>query len=414
MNSIFKIKFRVIGAIASLLFIGIADNCSMNTKVKNMIFNFPKLTGQYNVGETKRYIIDQNRKEPHNLSASRELMVYFWYPVDKLQNADKKPNLYCAEDIEKNKQAFKQLGFADAEIKSLDYVYTSVSPEARPLYSNAPYPVVFFSHGYLGCGPRLYTAFCEELASHGYIVASIAHTYYAQSVTFPDGHVIEAASEKFKQTEPSKEDQELWITDVHLALNALKEFNTDKNDMLFGLFNFNKIGMLGHSFGGSTAFYLCLQDPNFKAGIDLDNLLLDDVDINDLRKPFLFILSESLVNEFKSTDEEIKKKYSENFAKTFSLDIEKAHKIIMKSHNKMKNNFQKLIKSKELQYIVIPGIEHSGFSDLLILKEMAIHKKNKQLLDLDSITGPAEGFETISNINEHIVKFFDKNLKYGS
>lgn len=377
-----------------------------------MIFNFPKLTCQYNVGETKRYIIDQNRKEAHDLSASRELMVYFWYPSDKLQNSDKNSlNLYCAEDIEKNKQVFKQLGFTEAEINLLEHVYTYALPEAIPLYSNGPYPIVFFSHGYLGCGPRLYTAFCQELASHGYIVISIAHTYYAQSVTFPDGRVIEAASEKFKQIEPSKEDQELWIADVHTALNALKKFSIDKNDMFFDLCNFNKIGMFGHSFGGSTAFYLCLQDPNFKVGIDLDNLLLDDVDITDLHKPFLFILSESLVDELKLNDEEIKKKYSENLAQTFSMTVEEANEIIMKSHNRMKDNFRKLTQSKELRYIVIPGIEHMGFSDLLILKEMSIHKQNKQLIDLESIAGQVEGFSIMREINEYIVGFFDKNLK---
>jgi hypothetical protein len=55
--------------------------------------------------------------------------------------------------------------------------------------SRTPFPVVTFSHG-LGSSGFQYTVLIEYLVSHGYVVASIEHTYTAKAIWFPDGRVI--------------------------------------------------------------------------------------------------------------------------------------------------------------------------------------------------------------------------------
>jgi hypothetical protein len=55
--------------------------------------------------------------------------------------------------------------------------------------SRTPFPVVTFSHG-LGSTGFQYTVLIEYLVSHGYVVASIEHTYTAKAIWFPDGRVI--------------------------------------------------------------------------------------------------------------------------------------------------------------------------------------------------------------------------------
>ncbi len=65
-----------------------------------------------------------------------------------------------------------------------------ISPHAidrAPIASSpTPFPVTTFSHGLGGSGFE-YTLLIEDLVSHGYVVASIEHTYMAKAIWFPDG-----------------------------------------------------------------------------------------------------------------------------------------------------------------------------------------------------------------------------------
>ena len=51
------------------------------------------------------------------------------------------------------------------------------------------HPVVVFTHGYTGTFTD-YTYIFEDLASRGYVVASVDHTYEATAVAFPDGRFV--------------------------------------------------------------------------------------------------------------------------------------------------------------------------------------------------------------------------------
>nr|WP_275100745.1 dienelactone hydrolase family protein [Paenibacillus dendritiformis] len=84
-----------------------------------------------------------------------------------------------------------------------------------------------------------------------------------------------------------------------------------KNDL-------NRIGMMGHSFGGATAFEAIYANPRVKAGINMDGALYDVEDKGTLPKPFLFMEAEDFmarkrqieqINEKTITDEELSKMY---------------------------------------------------------------------------------------------------------
>lgn len=366
-------------------------------KDKKMVFEFPKLKGEYGVGVTGRHIIDQNRKESHNPDLQRELMVQFWYPSQVDKNS---LTIYRKDEIEETKAGLKHAGYPEKDVENLDKIYSHAISNAPVNKQNAPYPIILISHGYLGCGPQVYTAFCEELASHGYIVASIAHTYFAPSVKFPDGRDIRTALEKYTQKKIPAQDLNFWVEDVKCVLDSLAEINKNKNDQFYQNFDMSKVGMIGHSFGGVTAFELCLNDPRVKAGINLDGFIAGDTQANDLKKPFLFMLAQGSIDHGESmTDEEVVQRYG--------VDIEQ--------QRENRKNFEKISKNlKEtdlIKRVIIKDIQHMGFSDNLILKELPLYKNNKNLCDLDAIVGVAEGYKTINLINEHIVNFFSKYLK---
>ena len=66
-------------------------------------------------------------------------------------------------------------------------VKTHAILDAPPAEGQAP--VLIFSHGYTGYIAQN-TPQVEELASRGYVVASIGHTGEAAAVPFPDGRII--------------------------------------------------------------------------------------------------------------------------------------------------------------------------------------------------------------------------------
>ena len=52
------------------------------------------------------------------------------------------------------------------------------------------YPVLFFSPS--GFPPLMWAAIAEELASHGYVVVGVNHTYETLVTVFTDGRVVQA------------------------------------------------------------------------------------------------------------------------------------------------------------------------------------------------------------------------------
>lgn len=373
-----------------------------------MIFEFPPLKGEYGVGTTTRYLIDAARQEPHNPSANRELMIHLWYPA----NADKHSlELYCKDEIEINKIAFLKKGYPEKNINELDSIYTHAVPNAEPLKKDVPFPVVLFSHGYLGTKPVEYTAFCEELASHGYIVVGIAHTYFASSVLFPDGRQITTPREKYmQQNKPDFEkDQELWIADAQFVIDQLTKINANSKDQFFNLFDLDKIGMFGHSFGGLVSLYMLLSDNRIKAGINFDQMSYLASNKIAITKPFMFLMAQQTIDCINALN-----KSDEQLAQVFECDIEIIRAQMREAQSdwiNMEKNYQQLIASNKVPYAIIPNIKHGGFSDYLVLKELPLYKNNKQLINLEAVTGTANGFETMEKINQHIVGFFDKYLK---
>ena len=72
------------------------------------------------------------------------------------------------------------------------------------LGGDAPLPVIFFSHGLISHLAQN-TALMEHLASLGYVVVSIAHTYDAAPVLFPNGDVIARPTQAPATEAPSEE-----------------------------------------------------------------------------------------------------------------------------------------------------------------------------------------------------------------
>jgi hypothetical protein len=151
----------------------------------------PAPTGTFGIGRVTVLWTDPSRIEPLAPNRNpRELLVDIWYPADSETGAG-------AEYL--NVTAFERALGVDGLRKQLGGAYDAIKAGAVRTHAvaGAPFarsikrsPVLLFSPGG-GMIREVYAAQLEELASHGYIVAAISHTYDAIVAVFPDGsHVI--------------------------------------------------------------------------------------------------------------------------------------------------------------------------------------------------------------------------------
>jgi dienelactone hydrolase len=143
----------------------------------------------------------------------------------------------------------------------------------------------------------------EDLASHGFVVAGIDHTYNSEPVAFPDGRVVSSILVKemnFAENSPetvkaaAEREQIKETADDIFVLDRLEAMSNNPKSGFYGRFDTDDSGAFGHSFGGSVSAQAAYRDPRIHAALDLDGSLFGEVQRNGLKKPFMFIEEDTL------------------------------------------------------------------------------------------------------------------------
>jgi len=255
------------------------------------VFRLPDPTGPYPVGTTNLYLVDNTHPETFtpNPDDHREFMVQVWYPAQVEPGT--RPDAYM-----------EHMPF---QLSHLSLVRTHAYLDAPVSDAQSSYPVLIFSHGYIGLVEQNLTQM-EELASHGYIVCSIAHTYQAQATVFPDGRNVPVdlglSNDFMRGTLPTQaeyaEHLRIWTDDTLFLMDELGSIQTGEREaLLTGKLDMTRLGVFGMSFGGVTAVQVCAVDDRCRAGINIDAGLPREyagraID-SPLKQPFMFMLNES-------------------------------------------------------------------------------------------------------------------------
>ncbi|MBB3724700.1 alpha/beta hydrolase family protein [Nonomuraea dietziae] len=243
----------------------------------------PKPTGSQPVGTTSLHLKDTSRPDPWVPTVKyRELMVSLWYPARS--PGRKRAQYMTAKESE--------LLLKDGEITSipadtLSKTRTNAFTDARPAGRKHSLPLVVLSPGH--SKPRsVLTGLAEELASRGYVVAAIDHTYENIATSFPDGRVATCVT-----CEISKE-KGWWVkleksraADVSFVLDQLTGAHPRWKSA--GLIDTSKIGMAGQSAGGASTVTAMVEDPRLRAGIDMDGTVESAIPASGLSRPFLLL-----------------------------------------------------------------------------------------------------------------------------
>lgn len=160
-------------------------------------------------------------------------------------------------------------------------------PQAAP--RGETFPLVVFSHGGLGTETSNESLFFE-LASHGYVVASIGHPTHALWTKGEDGHTTLVSWEYFGelQREDAKTDKQQscryyqkWMAtrtgDIHFVIDTILAEAAGGAGGVYALVDGARIGVMGHSLGGSAALAMPRQRDDIDAVIALEAPFLYDI-----------------------------------------------------------------------------------------------------------------------------------------
>jgi predicted dienelactone hydrolase len=110
----------------------------------------------------------------------------------------------------------------------------------------------------------------DDLASHGYVVAEIDHTYESFATAFPDGRVTTCLARQAPGRGPGFWEKVVAgrAADVCFVLDELTAGHPAWPGA--GLTDPSRIAMAGHSAGGAAAIPALLAHSRIRAGIDMD------------------------------------------------------------------------------------------------------------------------------------------------
>jgi dienelactone hydrolase len=244
----------------------------------------PAPTSAYDVGTVSLHLVDRGRQDPWwDSNHDRELMVTMWYPAKRggtptVWMQPKELARYRTTLTKGLQQAAKQLelGDVDIDLDKVRFPLAHARTEAPVRPSSRPYPVVLYSHG-AGESRWLGTTLVEDLASRGYVVVAIDHTYDADAVQFPGGRVETVRPGLDKDGAYSV--MKVRIADTRFVLDRLAAGRSLPRGLADSM-DLDRIGVFGHSLGGSTAAQAMANDSRIKAGIDLDGSVVPTVPVN--------------------------------------------------------------------------------------------------------------------------------------
>ncbi|GIH94183.1 alpha/beta hydrolase family protein [Planobispora siamensis] len=240
----------------------------------------PEPTGPHPVGTTTLHLVDDSRPDPWVPTVkSRELMVSLWYP--SRESRGRRAPYMTEKEAE---LLLKENGVDGMPARLLSGTRTNAVTGAAPLGRRRGLPLVVLSPGF-GAPRTSLTGLAEDLASRGYVVAGIDHTYEAAGTTFPDGRTttcVACRAEDFgSKTTRGR------AADVSFVLDRLT--GEDPAWKHSGLIDPSRIAMAGHSIGGNSATWTMLNDPRVRAGINMDGSFWIPVPGKGLSRPFMLL-----------------------------------------------------------------------------------------------------------------------------
>ena len=271
---------------------------------------------------------------------------------------------------------------------ALSTVETNAVGDATPAGQQRSRPLVVLSPGFTSARSSL-TALAEELASHGYVVAGIDHTYESYGTAFPDGRVTTCLARAARQRGTGSQEEVAAgrAADVSFVLGELTGARTPGSSAQWpaaALIDPSLMAMAGHSAGGAAVIAAMLADSRIRAGIDMDGATAAPIPASGLSEPFLFLGKQS--------------NYAPGSGATVTPGT-REWKVRRGAVTTWERDWERLTGWR--RWLVVTGAVHASFTDLGLLAEQA---------GLDTGAG-LPGARSVAVTRAYVLAFFDQHLR---
>jgi predicted dienelactone hydrolase len=314
-------------------------------------------TGSRVVGTRLLSLTDPNYADPYLANGTpRELMVRLWYPAPAAATKG------CARADYAPRQVWEH--FSSLLGVALPQVSTHSCLDA--FVDAGTHPVVVLTHGFTGTFTD-YTFLAEDLASRGYIVASVNHTFEATATELADGRLQKSVYgshlNRYTRYDADALSQAVTVRlhDLRFVLDQLAVLNRAPGGPFANHLDLEHVALAGHSLGGLTTLRELATEPRFKAGIVLDGALSPQP-LQSVRQPVLAVMA----------------------------SVEPADPDECRMWNALRG---------PRMAVALPGVEHVALSDAVWIAGTAIR------------TGSAGPDQVVSSVRRHIAGFLDATFK---
>lgn len=246
----------------------------------------PAPAGPHRVGTVPLHLVDRSRPDPvAGPGRHRELMISVWYPA--APDARRYPVAAWLSPAPM-RELLASAGFAaDAAAAPR----TSGHEGAPVLRTPGRRPVLVYSHGNDGHRAEA-TIVVQELASHGYVVVTVDHTYDAYS-EFPDSRLTVPGEASFTPWDSTRDIR--FVLDRIEDLAAGRNPDAERRPLPAGLgaaLDLRRIGMFGWSKGATATALVMNTDRRVRAGLGLDGPMQSQPEVAGLDRPFMLMTAE--------------------------------------------------------------------------------------------------------------------------
>jgi predicted dienelactone hydrolase len=375
----------------------------------------PMPDGKHDVGVLRAEFVDPSRRldAADPASGPRRLPAIVWYPA-KGRAVGGAAYIESDEAVVRVPAIARNFRYAVEDLHALTTQRMNVRPGAAPARDRRGFPVVVFSHGFF-LYPEQNSALASRLASHGYIVVSIAHPGDAADVRLEDGHIaatqlaglnddprfatalkalaggtdlatareaLPVYAEAFPATRLGRSFVE-WRDDTLAVAKAIVDKNEPwaLRDML-NTADRSRLAFAGMSFGGATSATTCKLVDACRAAVNLDGQNFDpDLFDRPVARPYLLLLSDWT---------------------RYSLFEGQPKDADFSPNDLAYESWNAAGKRDDVVRVRLEGIRHMGFTDLVALLDGP--KRVERVGEID-------GDEALSAIGDVVLAFLDAHVR---